>query len=140
MSNATRRSRNTNLNRLLSSKNKGAYAVSGPKGVLAHIFRSFLDKLNIDAGRWELLGKRYQQRTGSDKESNRQKSSDMSNLTKALYAREMTWITFMRGLDFLGAIKIEFTAKAYFRGGRVVEHTTGFEMEESPIKIDDDEN
>jgi len=139
MSTLNRRSRNTNLNRLLSSKNKGAYAVSGLKGVLAHIFRSYLDKLNIDAGRWELLGKRYQQRIGSDKESNRQKSSDMSNLTKALYAREMTWITFLRGLSFLGALKVEITVKAQFPGGKVIEHSTDFEIDDSTLKIEDED-
>ncbi|MCK9234784.1 MAG: hypothetical protein M0R77_00555 [Gammaproteobacteria bacterium] len=134
-----KRSKNTQLNRLLTSKDKNAYSVTGMKGVLAHIFRKYLSRLKVDEPNWSLKINQYIKKYEHEGISKRQRSSIGNNLTKALSAREMSWITFLRGLNFLGAIKIEFTVKATFHNNRVIEEHVEFTYDETEVKFDFEE-
>lgn len=135
-----RKGKNTKVTRLLSQKDKGANSVTGLKGVPAHIFRRFLALVDMEPGRWDILLKRYRQKIEADPNSATTASNISGNLSRMLVHREMTWITLMKGLCFLGATGVEVTFKAKFPNDKILTTSTDVEFIDGEMIFDSEDD
>lgn len=134
-----RKGKNTRVTRLLSQKDKGVNSVTGLKGVPAYIFRRFVALVDMEPGRWDILLKRYRQKIEADPNSATTASNISGNLSRMLVHREMTWITLMKGLCFLGATGVEVTFKAKFPNGKILTASADVEFNDQDILSEPDE-
>jgi hypothetical protein len=100
---------NEELTRMLKLPDKGASEASG---VLSKLWRGILVDLDVTHYTWGSLMLRYlnDPRNGIPRDV-KDKSSARGNLNKELKRPRMTWKVFLKGLRFLGPVRIEFVVK-----------------------------
>lgn len=93
--------------------------VGEARGVLSVLFRQLLVVLNIDGWMWDKLMRRYllDPRNGIQNNS-RDRSSARGNLNKELKRDDMTWRVFLKSLNFLDFVRVEFSIKATVKSGK----------------------
>lgn len=85
---------------LLSDQKKGC---ENAQGILCFLFRRALLWRRVTMIHWNKRAAKY-----FEKPHNKNKPVDKGNLNKALITDDMTWGSFVKGIDFLGPVKATF--------------------------------
>lgn len=128
---------------ILNDPNK---RVGEARGVLSVLWRQLLVARDIDGWRWDKLMKSYlaDPRNGIQNNS-RDRSSARGNLNKELKRDDMTWRVFLKALNFLNPVRVEFSVKITFQDGTTNEVRAKLKDRGSvmtqppPPQMDDDE-
>lgn len=97
----------SNVQELLTDK---VSAVLSSTGILSRLWRKTLCDLDITPRKWDQLMRNYLEDPSNNiPQSSREKSTHRGNLNKQLYGDPMSIKTFLRGLKFLGAVRVKFT-------------------------------
>lgn len=101
---------------LLNDPNKG---VEEARGILASLWRQLLVMHNVDGWRWDKLMRKYlaDPRNGVQNNS-RDRSSRRGNLNKELKRNDMTWLVFLKALNFIDAVRVVFTVQVTFANNK----------------------
>ena len=94
----------------------------------AFMFRMLLNKLSIGTREYDAHMKTYLDRVSTSKDPITL-ASDRGNLNKALLADKISWKTFMKGIEMLGALQVKFTTEVMLGDNRIVK------VETDPIPI-----
>lgn len=88
------------------------------RGVLSVLWRQLLVVREIDGWRWDKLMKSFlaDPRNGIQ-DTSRDRSSARGNLNKELKRDDMTWRVFLKALNFLAPVRVEFSVKLTFQDG-----------------------
>ena len=89
--------------------------------ILASLFRTILDDLNVNMSRFNILIAKYIIKANIPLNV-KEVSSTRGNLKKELLRSVMTWKVFIKGLLFLNVLKFDITVKLYHLNGKVTEH------------------
>lgn len=93
--------------------------VKEARGVLTAIWRQFLRLRDIDGFKWDRHMRNYldDPRNGI-RQNSRDRSTERGNTNKELLKSDnLTWGRFLKGMNFLEPLKVEFTVRATFKDG-----------------------
>lgn len=91
-----------------------------PGNILARLYRKILHNLGVSPERYNALFDRYVQRASLDP---RKKTEIRAGLNEALLAEEMTFKTFVKGMDFLAIPSYDITITLHHANGKKTTHS-----------------
>lgn len=98
-------------------------------GILARLYRTILHDLGITTDRYEALMTRYIQKAQLDP-NRKDKAAARAGLSKELLKESMTWKTLIKGINFLGVLRIDIRIGLHHANGRVTQHGIDIVLDE----------
>lgn len=108
----------------------GSSEPTGPRGILAALFRRILSQIGMNGMRWSALMNDYlRDPQNGIPDNSRDQTSSRGNLMKELAKDTMTWLVFLKALRFLQAIEVEFIVRIRWKvTKRVTEHSATLDL------------
>jgi hypothetical protein len=136
---SNKRHRLAPITEMLLADDKWMYRPSGPKGILARLWRRILYNENIRPTQFNSYKNDYLtevrktrlKEAKTEDEIAKTKSALTSlrgNMTKAFTKNRMTWPVFLDALRFVKYRKVRFTVQAYKDNGTVVDHSIDVDL------------
>lgn len=95
------------------------------QGILCYLFRNVLHWSGMNLIKWNKCANLY-----FEKPHNKNKPVDKGNLNKMLIPDDMTWGSFIRGIDFLNPVAATLTIILTWKDGRVSEYVIALDPAE----------
>lgn len=117
------------MEKILTSPDKGISATRGIGGILARLWRQILDDLQVKPNKFELLLSDFINSAKRGVPEHRiSRHFTRGNLRRELEQPTMTFKVFIKGMKFLKVVRIRFVVELEHSGGRKTLHETAVDL------------
>lgn len=132
-----RKSRKYEMEKILTSPDKGISGTRGIGGILARLWRQILDDLNVSPNRFEILLSDFINSAKRGVPEHRiSRHFTRGNLRRELEQPTMTFKVFIKGMKFLKIVRIRIAVELEHGSGRKTLHETSVDLGAAQVATD----